>query len=79
MRHCAAFVLFGHGLKCATRVRIGKRVKERDTSVELLLNFSAAGNREGDDAEFFGCSMTVGLLRGGRRGKNKQQSKEKRW
>ena len=39
VRHGAAFVLRCYGLKCVAGVRIGKRVKQGDASVELLLNF----------------------------------------
>ncbi|HXP71132.1 MAG TPA: hypothetical protein VOA88_17770 [Candidatus Dormibacteraeota bacterium] len=76
MRHGAAFVLRSYSLKCAASVCIRKGVKQGDTSVELLLNFGLTGNWKGDDSEFFGRSMAVGLLRSRRHGKDKQQRKE---
>ena len=58
----AAFVLLGHALKRVAGVRIGKGVKQGDSSVELLLNFGLAGNGKRDDAKFFGRSVVVGFL-----------------
>jgi hypothetical protein len=62
MRHGTAFILRCYGLKCATRVCIGKRVKKRDAPVELLLHFGLTGNWKRDDAKFFGRSVGVGVL-----------------
>ena len=76
MRHGAAFVLRSYSLKCAAGVCIRKGVKQGDTPVELLLNFGLTGNWKGDDSEFFGRNMAVGLLSSRRHGKDKQQRKE---
>ena len=64
MRHCAVRIEFCDAPKCILGGGVSERVKQRNPSVELLLNRGQAGNRKRNFSQLLRRAVTVRLLRG---------------